>query len=412
MVARFWAACGLPDFRKLGRRAACALRRAAVAAICAARPSRRRLVRRARSPSSTTSQGDVETLPGRSRRSAAGPISPAPRLGAGARRNGRARPRGRGAAVRRAARSADPALRRPAHHGADEDASARMPALLRVVLGDEGEVMVEDEPIGRLEGFRFIVDAERGMRRPQAAARRGRDGTCRDCWRSGPRRWWRDELGDAARSSDGAIAGDGAGRGAARRRARRQRARGSMLDTRLARSSRRTRAGWPRRSSAGSTTQLAPLAPLRALEEAARDPADRERVRALLLTLVDGARHRSRARAPGSRIVPQGRAPAAAPARRHDRRARPVRARAAQARGARWLLRGDRRATGAPLDARRWSAVIAGRAAAARGLSPRRQPGGAGRSGRGCSAPRMTRAQRPTGAAVRRSIRRWPPRWG
>ena len=225
------------------------------------------------------------------------------------------------------------------------------------------------------------------------------------------RRWSRDELGELRdRARRGALR---EGRTVARLERGKSRARPRLVlaqaSSALLDPAHKARAA-SKRSSAGSTASSPPLAPLRALEAAARDPAAGSEVRALLLTLVAGHGVVA-ARAGGDRASAQGEAPVAAPARRDDRRARRVRARAAQARAAAAAAR-DRRSTGAPLEPA-MPPVIAG---------SRHLPAGYRRAGsqaiRVDLAEKLFRAahERARAGAERRgasrSIRRWRPRWG
>ncbi len=101
----------------------------------------------------------------------------------------------------------------------------------------------------------------------------------------------------------------------------------------------------PKRSSIGSRASWPPLAPLRQLEDAARDPEAGSEVRALVADAGRRQRH-DRPRAGGPGASAQGEAPVPAQARGDDRLARRIRTRAAPARAAPAAAR-DRRATGA-----------------------------------------------------------------
>jgi ATP-dependent RNA helicase SUPV3L1/SUV3 len=59
--------------------------------------------------------------------------------------------------------------------------------VLPVTIGPEGEVLVEDHPIGRLEGFRFTVEAGRGRTTRGCCWRRPKSGSA-PSGRGGPRR--------------------------------------------------------------------------------------------------------------------------------------------------------------------------------------------------------------------------------
>ena len=157
MVARLWAACGLPDFRKLGldphaRFVARVFGHLAQGHI----PHRWFADEIARLD---TVAGDVETLAGRiaAARSWAYIANRVDWLADPAHWAGRTREIEErlsdalhASLTQRFVDKRTTALIR--RIGADADA---MP----VVIGPEGEVLVEDHPIGRLHGFRFTVDA-------------------------------------------------------------------------------------------------------------------------------------------------------------------------------------------------------------------------------------------------------------
>jgi ATP-dependent RNA helicase SUPV3L1/SUV3 len=157
-------------------------------------------------------------------------------------------------------------------------------ALLRVALDDHGHVTVEGEPIGHLEGFRFVVDAFASNEERKlmlAAAERHLPRLLAEK----AQRLVASELGDL-RISDGKIL------------------RGEQLVATIERGKSRAR---PRLALARELNilepvhraqlaqaldmwfaeALAPLAPLRTIEEAALDPQAGSEVRALLLTLAD-----------------------------------------------------------------------------------------------------------------------------
>jgi len=158
------------------------------------------------------------------------------------------------------------------------------PALLPVAIGPDDAVTVEDEPIGHLEGFRFVVDslASHADRRMLLAAAE----------KALPRL-----LGERARALAAELSGVELVDGVIRWRG-----------TELARLERTAAAGKfklvPARDLAGVsegdrraltaalerwlTGRLAPLAPLAALEVAARDPQAGSEARALLLNMVAG----------------------------------------------------------------------------------------------------------------------------
>ncbi|MBC7160211.1 MAG: helicase [Porphyrobacter sp.] len=159
------------------------------------------------------------------------------------------------------------------------------PGLLAVTLDDGGRVLVEDQPIGHLEGFRFVVDPAAGhhdRRMMLAAAEKHLPRLLATRAQALIER----ELG-ALVLEDGAVLRDGRavaalepGRSATRPRLRlaselgaldpAQRARlGEALDL------------WLEQA-------LAPLAPLRRIEAAAQDPAAGSELRAVLLAVAGG----------------------------------------------------------------------------------------------------------------------------
>ena len=176
--------------------------------------------------------------------------------------------------------------------------------LLRVALADDGAVTVEDHKIGHLEGFRFVVDpaaghedrklmlaaAERHM--PKLLAQQAEALVAR-------------ELGTLA-LEDGAIVRDG--REIARL------APGPLASVPKIELAKELRTLEPARRARMAealdrwlAAQFAPLAPLRALEEAARDKATGSEVRALLLTLVSGHGFIARENAGLVHLPPEGR---------------------------------------------------------------------------------------------------------
>jgi len=157
--------------------------------------------------------------------------------------------------------------------------------LLRVALDEAGRVLVEDEPIGHLEGFRFVVDAaanHQDRRLLMAAAEKHLP----ELLAARARQLVQAELGDLTleageiRQNGRAIAALAPGRSLSEPRivlSRELRALDKTEHGRLA----QALALW-------LEAELAPLAPLRQLEQAARDPAAGSEVRALLLTLAAG----------------------------------------------------------------------------------------------------------------------------
>jgi ATP-dependent RNA helicase SUPV3L1/SUV3 len=157
--------------------------------------------------------------------------------------------------------------------------------LLRVTLDERGRVLVEDHAIGHLEGFRFVVDPEAGhadRRLLLAAAEKHLP----ELLAARAQRLVQDELGELAieggevRAGGRAIARLEAGKGAARPRL--------VLSRELAALGSAERARLGEALDLWLEAELAPLAPLRQLEQAARDPAAGSEVRALLLTLAAG----------------------------------------------------------------------------------------------------------------------------
>jgi len=157
--------------------------------------------------------------------------------------------------------------------------------LLRVTLDAEGRVLVEDHPIGHLEGFRFVVDATAGhedRRLMLAAAERHLPQLLADRAHA----LVRDELGELI-LADGAILRDGRpvaavepGKVVSRPRLR--------LVRELAQLDAAHRARLAEALEHWLAGELAPLAPLRRIEEATLDPAVGTEVRAVLLAVTGG----------------------------------------------------------------------------------------------------------------------------
>jgi ATP-dependent RNA helicase SUPV3L1/SUV3 len=159
--------------------------------------------------------------------------------------------------------------------------------LLRVTLEDNGQVVVEGQVIGHLDGFRFVVDsgADAADRKlllaaaekylPQLLAQKAQALVT-------------SELGELVLGRDGdgaAILRDG------RRVARLEPTRNAtrwrlVLDKELAPLDQAQRTALEQALDHWLELQLAPLAPLRALEEASQDPAAGTELRAVLLTLI------------------------------------------------------------------------------------------------------------------------------
>lgn len=157
--------------------------------------------------------------------------------------------------------------------------------LLRVTLDDGGRVLVEDQPIGHLEGFRFVVDATaqaEDRKLMLAAAERHLPALLAQKAQA----LVEQELGTLVieggevRRDGKAVARLEQGKGKSRWRLQLAKELG-VLDP--AHKSRLTEAldHW-------LEGVLAPLAPLRTIEEGATDPEAGTEVRALLLTLAEG----------------------------------------------------------------------------------------------------------------------------
>lgn len=178
-------------------------------------------------------------------------------------------------------------------------------ALLRVELGDDGRVTVEDQLIGHLEGFHFIVDADAShedrklmlaaaeKHLPQLLARKAQALITQ-------------ELGDLRIEKSAIMRGD---KPVAQLEATKSPTHFRIaLGNELAALDPAHRARLTEALEHWLEGQLAPLAPLRALEEAAQDPAAGSETRALLLTLLDrsGTVHREAA---GLATIPKEKRP-------------------------------------------------------------------------------------------------------
>ncbi|MGZ3250651.1 MAG: helicase-related protein [Croceibacterium sp.] len=159
-------------------------------------------------------------------------------------------------------------------------------ALLRVALDEQGRVMVEGEPIGHLEGFRFVVDALASSEERKlmlAAAERHMPRLLAEK----AQRLVASELGDLA------IQGGKIMRGpqviATIERAKSRARPRLVLAKELNVLEPVHRAQLAEALELWFAAALAPLSPLRTIEEAALDPAAGPEVRALLLTLADRA---------------------------------------------------------------------------------------------------------------------------
>jgi ATP-dependent RNA helicase SUPV3L1/SUV3 len=157
-------------------------------------------------------------------------------------------------------------------------------ALLRVALDEQGHVTVEGEPIGHLEGFRFVVDAlasSEDRKLMLAAAERHLPRLLAEK----AQRLVASELGDLTIEDGKVMRGEQVvatiERGKSRTRPR------LALARELAILEPVHRARLAQALDLWFADALAPLAPLRAIEDAASDPAVGTEVRALLLTLAD-----------------------------------------------------------------------------------------------------------------------------
>ncbi len=177
--------------------------------------------------------------------------------------------------------------------------------LLRVTLAEDGRVMVEDEPIGHLEGFRFVVDAAAGSEDRKlmlAAAERHMPRLLADRAQALVLR----ELGELT-IEQGEIRRGG------QTVARLEQGK-SLLRPRIVLAKELGQMDPAQRNRLAEAlelwleAELAPLAPLRALEDAARDPEAGSEVRAMLLTLIDRNGDIPRETA-GLAIIPKERRP-------------------------------------------------------------------------------------------------------
>ncbi len=159
-------------------------------------------------------------------------------------------------------------------------------ALLKVALGEDGVVTVENEAIGHLEGFRFVVDAMSGHADRKlllAAAEKHLP----ELLAKKAQMLIASELGDLELRSGKIMRGDQAiamlhpGKDITRPRLE--------LTKDLVALGPAQRERLNEALSLWLDGLLAPLAPLRKIEEACRDPAAGSEVRALLLQIVAGA---------------------------------------------------------------------------------------------------------------------------
>ncbi|MEO6040751.1 MAG: helicase-related protein [Croceibacterium sp.] len=158
--------------------------------------------------------------------------------------------------------------------------------LLRVTLDPAGRVLVEDHAIGHLDGFRFVVDpaaSHEDRRLLMAAAEKHLPGLLA----ARARALVHDELGELTiAASDIWQGGRTVARLAAGRSASRPRV---TLAGELGALARAEQARLVEALDLWLESELAPLAPLRALEAAAQDLSLGSEVRALLLTLAGGS---------------------------------------------------------------------------------------------------------------------------
>ncbi|WP_425453606.1 helicase-related protein [Aurantiacibacter xanthus] len=156
--------------------------------------------------------------------------------------------------------------------------------LLRVKLEDDGRVMVEDHAIGHLEGFRFVVDQTAGQEDRKlmlAAAEKHMPALLAQK----AQKLISSELGDVAITNGGLWRGDQQvatlerGKSASRPRL--------VMAKELGNLDPAHRAQLSEALDHWLEGALAPLAPLRAIEDATSDPEAGSEVRALLLTLAE-----------------------------------------------------------------------------------------------------------------------------
>jgi ATP-dependent RNA helicase SUPV3L1/SUV3 len=164
---------------------------------------------------------------------------------------------------------------------------------LPVTLEPDGRLTVEGEPIGRLEGFRFVVDPAAGVADRRMLLAAGEKAL--PALLAARAEWLlRDGLGELELAG-GAIRwqGQGKGRALAEITFPGHAGAGNFAAPRLALArdlgllNEPARAALEAGLAAWLDAQLEPLAPLRALAEAARDPAAGSQARALLITLID-----------------------------------------------------------------------------------------------------------------------------
>jgi ATP-dependent RNA helicase SUPV3L1/SUV3 len=178
-------------------------------------------------------------------------------------------------------------------------------ALLRVALGDQDHVTVEGEPIGHLEGFRFVVDAlasSEDRKLMLAAAERHMPRLLAEK----AQRLVASELGDLA--IEGGKVMRGAQVVASLERGKSRALPRLVLAKELGVLEPVHRARLAEALELWFDAALAPLAPLRTIEDAARDPAAGSEVRALLLTLADRAGTVPRESA-GLAVIPKDKRP-------------------------------------------------------------------------------------------------------
>ncbi len=156
--------------------------------------------------------------------------------------------------------------------------------LLRVKLEDDGRVMVEDHAIGHLEGFRFVVDQTAGQEDRKlmlAAAEKHMPALLAQK----AQKLITSELGDVAIANGGLWRGDQQvatlerGKSASRPRL--------VMAKELGNLDPAHRAQLSEALDVWLEGALAPLTPLRAIEDATSDPEAGSEVRALLLTLAE-----------------------------------------------------------------------------------------------------------------------------
>ncbi|WP_338242065.1 helicase-related protein [Aurantiacibacter hainanensis] len=156
--------------------------------------------------------------------------------------------------------------------------------LLRVELKNDGQVTVEDQPIGHLEGFRFVVDADATSEERKlmlAAAEKHMAGLLAQK----AQKLVADELGELRIAGGQVMRGDQSV--AVLEKSKTPSRPRLVMAKELGQLDPAHRSRLQDALELWLEEQLQPLAPLRAIEDAASDPEAGSEVRALLLTLAD-----------------------------------------------------------------------------------------------------------------------------